>query len=139
MKIKSFVKSAEKLDRRRALGPIILRPYFILSLSFFPRDPSVNSKENREKRERKNFFSVEKSKMGENLPSFSIFWEKYPRDNNLAAVNHAFYSRFKQIGLGGRRGIHKFVRYIAAIFAIYSSPASLSPPSPATTRARLEF
>lgn len=136
MKIKSFVKSAEKLDRRRALGPIILRPYFILSLSFFPRDPSVNSKENREKRERKNFFSVEKSKIHH---LFRSSGEKYPRDNNLAAVNHAFYSRFKQIGLGGRRGIHKFVRYIAAIFAIYSSPVSLSPPSPAMTRARLEF
>lgn len=79
MKIKSFVKSAEKLDRRRALGPIILRPYFILSLSFFPRDPSVNSKENREKRERKNFFSVEKSKIhhlfrssGKNIQEITI-------------------------------------------------------------------
>lgn len=51
IKIKSFIKSAEKLDRRRRrlVGPIILRSYFTLS---FPRDPSVNS-EGKKKRERR--------------------------------------------------------------------------------------
>lgn len=106
IKIKSFIKSAEKLDRRRRrlVGPIILRSYFTLS---FPRDPSVNSegkKKKREKEERKERSEFPRSTsvniVAENSSSFSIFWKKYSRDNNLAAVNHAFYSRFKQIGLG---------------------------------------
>lgn len=136
MKIKSFVKSAEKLDRRRALGPIILRSYFTLSLSPFLAIQALT----RRKTEKERISSRSKNrKWAKIYHLFRSSGEKYPRDNTLAAVNHAFYSRFKQIGLGGRRGIHKFVRYIAAIFAIYSSPVSLSPPSPATTRARLEF
>lgn len=134
MKIKSFVKSAEKLDRRRALGPIILRSYFTLSLSPFLAIQALT----RRKTEKERISSRSKNRKWAKIHHlFRSSGEKYPRDNNLAAVNHAFYSRFKQIGLG--RGIHKFVRYIAAIFAIYSSPVSLSPPSPATTRARLEF
>lgn len=104
IKIKSFIKSAEKLDRRRRR---LVRLYYA-RISLFPflaiRALTRKEKKKREKEERKERSEFPRSTsvniVAENSSSFSIFWKKYSRDNNLAAVNHAFYSRFKQIGLG---------------------------------------
>lgn len=105
IKIKSFIKSAEKLDRRRRR---LVRLYYA-RISLFPflairaltRKEKKKKREKEERKERSEFpRSTSVNIVAENSSSFSIFWKKYSRDNNLAAVNHAFYSRFKQIGLG---------------------------------------
>lgn len=94
MKIKSFVKSAEKLDRRRALGPIILRSYFTLSLSPFLAIQALT----RRKTEKERISSRSKNRK----------WAK---------IHHLFRSSGKNIQeiTISRRWITRFIRVLSKL------------------------
>lgn len=87
MKIKSFVKSAEKLDRRRALGPIILRSYFTLSLSPFLAIQALT----RRKTEKERISSRSKNRKS------TIFFDLLGKNIREITISRRWITRFIRV------------------------------------------
>lgn len=138
IKIKSFIKSAEKLDRRRRR---LVRLYYA-RISLFPRDPSVNS-EGEKKRERKKRGKKEANSRDQHRstswPRIHHLFRSSGKNIREITISRRWITRFIRVLSKLGWGIHKFVRYIAATFAIYSSPVSLSRLSLSLPRLELDL
>lgn len=125
MKIKSFVKSAEKLDRRRALGPIILRSYFTLSLSPFLAIQALT----RRKTEKERISSRSKNRKS------TIFFDLLGKNIREITISRRWITRFiRVLSKLGWEGGEGFINScgISRLYSRYIPlpPHSLPPPLP---------
>lgn len=126
MKIKSFVKSAEKLDRRRALGPIILRSYFTLSLSPFLAIQALTRRKT-EKREKERISSRSKNRKS------TIFFDLLGKNIREITISRRWITRFiRVLSKLGWEGGEGFINScgISRLYSRYIPLPSLSLPPP---------
>lgn len=140
IKIKSFIKSAEKLDRRRRR---LVRLYYArISLFPFLAIRALTRKE-KKKRERKKRGKKEANSRDQHRstswPKIHHLFRSSGKNIREITISRRWITRFIRVLSKLGWGIHKFVRYIAATFAIYSSPVSLSRLSLSLPRLELDL